>query len=180
MQTLLPHRRRHENLREGTNDSAASIVAFSLTNAWDILSALEDIPDGLSVGKFTRMDEDVVVHEELTDEAIISSMCAAKDQGATNEEKSSPQDVLEAFDTTRPFLGAHEDNVAMNLFLQCEGRAMRLLQGNVFQSKLTDFQKQILILRIISLYFLHHSCRNRILKNANFFAFSDDFVIAEF
>lgn len=49
------------------------------------------------------------------------------------------RNVLDAFDMIRSFLGAHDYSVAMDYFLQCESRALKLLQGKARQSKLTDF-----------------------------------------
>ncbi|KAH6935611.1 hypothetical protein HPB50_007062 [Hyalomma asiaticum] len=91
--------------------------------AWGELCAVaNEIPDGLSVHEFVCADEGVVVHEEVTDEAIVSSVCEAGDpdeqQPEQPEKTTSPQDVLNAFDTIRSFFGEHDDDVAMDHFLQ--------------------------------------------------------------
>lgn len=64
-----------------------------------------------------------------------------EDQGPQHGEtvNPNPRNVLDAFDTIRSFLGAHDDDVAMDHFLQCENRTMKLLQGKARQTKLTDF-----------------------------------------
>ena len=104
-----------------------------------------EISDGLSVHEFVCADEGVVVREEVTDEAIVSSVCEAGDPDEQRPEQpektTSPQDVPNAFDTIRLFFGEHDDDVAMDHFLQCESRGMKLLHGKARQSKLTDFWK---------------------------------------
>ncbi|KAH6923520.1 hypothetical protein HPB50_002142 [Hyalomma asiaticum] len=91
--------------------------------AWGELCAVaNEIPDGLSVHEFVCADEGVVVHEEVTDEAIVSSVCEAGDPDEQRPEQpektTSPQDVLNAFDTIRSFFGEHDDDVAMDHFLE--------------------------------------------------------------
>lgn len=130
----------------GALDDGDSAVPPSLTSAWGELCAVaNEIPDGLSVHEFVYADEGVVVHEEVTDEAIVSSVCEAGDPDEQRPEQpektTSPQDVLNAFDTIRSFFGEHDDDVAMDHFLQCESRGMKLLHGKARQSKLTDFWK---------------------------------------
>ncbi|XP_049517686.1 tigger transposable element-derived protein 4-like [Dermacentor silvarum] len=107
----------------GALDDGDSAVPPSLTSAWGELCAVaNEIPDGLSVHEFVYADEGVVVHEEVTDEAIISSVCEAGDPDEQRPEQpektTSPQDVLNAFDTIRSFFGEHDDDVAMDHFLQ--------------------------------------------------------------
>ncbi|KAL1469444.1 hypothetical protein MTO96_025053 [Rhipicephalus appendiculatus] len=90
---------------DGAGNSA---VPPSLTSAWGELCAVaNEIPDGLSVNEFVCADEGVVVHEEVTDEAIVSSVCEAADPDEQRPEQpektTSPQDVLNAFDTIRSF-----------------------------------------------------------------------------
>ncbi|KAH7940508.1 hypothetical protein HPB49_000774 [Dermacentor silvarum] len=64
----------------GALDDGDSAVPPSLTSAWGELCAVaNEIPDGLSVHEFVYADEGVVVHEEVTDEAIVSSVCEAGD-----------------------------------------------------------------------------------------------------
>lgn len=133
-----------EDMDEGALDggSAGSAVPLSLTNAWGALRAIDiDIPDELTVDAFVRADDDVVVYEEVTDEAIIESVREAdtEDQEETHAEKPNSRVVLDALDTLRSFFGAHDDDVAMDHFFQCEGRALKLLHGKGRQSKLTDF-----------------------------------------
>lgn len=55
-----------------------------------------------------RADDDVVVYEEVTDEAIIKSVRAAddtEDQEETHAKKPNPRVVLDALDTLRSFFG---------------------------------------------------------------------------
>ncbi|KAH8037901.1 hypothetical protein HPB51_018389 [Rhipicephalus microplus] len=118
-----------EDLDEGALDgeSGVSVVSLSLTNAWGDLLAI-DIPDELTVDAFVRADDDVVVYEEVTDGAIIESVREAndtEDQEETHAEKPNPRVVLDALDTLRSFLGAHDD-VVMDYCFQCEGRALKL------------------------------------------------------
>lgn len=78
----------------------------------------------------------------MTDEAIIESVREAddtEDQEDKHAEKPNPRVVLDALDTLRSFFAAHDDDVAMDHFFQCEGRALKLLHGKGRQSKLTDF-----------------------------------------
>ncbi|KAH6947476.1 hypothetical protein HPB50_019069 [Hyalomma asiaticum] len=108
----------------GALDDGDSAVPPSLTSAWGELCAVaNEIPDGLSVHEFVCADEGVIVHEEVTDEAIVSSVCEAGDPDEQRPEQpektTSPQDVLNAFDTIRSFFGEHDDDVAMDHFLQC-------------------------------------------------------------
>lgn len=83
------------DLPDGALDiSAAGAVPPTLSDAWGALCAVEDeVPDGLSVDAFICADEGVVVHEEVTDEAIISSVREADDaddQEPTEPEKGKP------------------------------------------------------------------------------------------
>ncbi|KAH8034203.1 hypothetical protein HPB51_021873 [Rhipicephalus microplus] len=112
-------------LDDGTGNSA---VPRSLTRAWGELCAVANvIPDGLSVHEFVGADEHVVVCEKATDEAIVSSVCEAavpdEQRPEQPEKTTSPQDVLNAFDTIRTFFDEHNDDVAMNYFLQCSSSA---------------------------------------------------------
>nr|XP_054923015.1 tigger transposable element-derived protein 6-like [Dermacentor andersoni] len=87
-------------------DSADGAVPPSLAHAWDELSAVTDgVPDGLSIDEFLCVDEGVVVHEEVTDEVIISSVCQGADDHQTpNQERTAnPRDLLNAFDVIRSF-----------------------------------------------------------------------------
>ncbi|KAH8030608.1 hypothetical protein HPB51_010439 [Rhipicephalus microplus] len=132
-----------EDLYEGAHnsESGGGAVPLSLTNAKGELRAI-DIPDELPVDAFVRADDDVVVFEEVTDEAIIESLGQAedtKDQEETHVEKPNPRVVLDPLDTLRSFFGGHGENVAMEHFFQCEGRALKLLRGKGRQSKSTDF-----------------------------------------
>ncbi|XP_070384481.1 tigger transposable element-derived protein 4-like [Dermacentor albipictus] len=87
--------------------SADGAVPPSLAHTWDELSAVTDgVPDGLSIDEFVRGDEGVVVHEEMTDEVIISSVCQGADAAADHhtpkqERTANPRDVLNAFDVIR-------------------------------------------------------------------------------
>ncbi|KAH8018776.1 hypothetical protein HPB51_012166 [Rhipicephalus microplus] len=86
---------------------AAISLSTILMNKASILGALEN---------------GVVVQKEVTDEAIVRSVCVAADpdeQRPEQPEKTSPQDVLNAFDTIRSFFGEQDDDVAMDYFLQC-------------------------------------------------------------
>ncbi|KAH6947150.1 hypothetical protein HPB50_017223 [Hyalomma asiaticum] len=81
----------------GALDDGDSAVPPSLTSAWGELCAVaNEIPDGLSVHEFVCADEGVVVHEEVTDEAIVSSVCEAGDPDEQRPEQpektTSPQD----------------------------------------------------------------------------------------
>lgn len=67
----------------------------------------------------------------MIDEAIMSSMHeagSADDRGVKHEEKMKAHllDVVDAFDRAQSFLGGHDDNVAMNGFLQYEDTAVKL------------------------------------------------------
>ncbi|KAH6925569.1 hypothetical protein HPB50_007280 [Hyalomma asiaticum] len=91
-----------------------SAVLPPLTSAWGKLSEMaNEIPDGLSVDKFICTDEDVIVHEEMTDAAFISSDCEAGDPGDRRpeqpEKRTTLQDVLNALDTIRSFFSEHDD-----------------------------------------------------------------------
>ncbi|KAH8033754.1 hypothetical protein HPB51_015786 [Rhipicephalus microplus] len=114
---------------DGTGNSA---VPPSLTSAWRELCAVaNEIPDGLSVHEFICADKSVVVHEEVTDKAIVSSVCEVADsyeqEPEQPEKTTGPQDVLNVFDTIRTFFGEHDDDEAMDHFLQC-GERPRLLE----------------------------------------------------
>ncbi|KAH8025148.1 hypothetical protein HPB51_003990 [Rhipicephalus microplus] len=116
---------------DGTGNSP---VPSSLTSAWGELCAVaNEIPNGLSVHEFVSGDEGVVEQEEVTDEAIVSSVCEVADPDEQRpkqpEKRTSPQDVLNAFDTIRTFFGEHGDDVARNYFLQCESKGMKLPHG---------------------------------------------------
>ncbi|XP_037276705.2 tigger transposable element-derived protein 6 [Rhipicephalus microplus] len=116
---------------DGTGNSP---VPSSLTSAWGELCAVaNEIPNGLSVHEFVSGDEGVVMQEEVTDEAIVSSVCEVADPDEQRpkqpEKRTSPQDVLNAFDTIRTFFGEHDDDVARNYFLQCESKGMKLPHG---------------------------------------------------
>ncbi|KAH8019150.1 hypothetical protein HPB51_017361 [Rhipicephalus microplus] len=100
------------------NGTGNSAVAPSLTRVWGELCAVADeIPNGLSVHEFVFTDE------EVTDEAIVSSVCEVANPDEQRPEQpektTSPQDVLNAFDTIRTFFGEHDDDVVMDYFLQC-------------------------------------------------------------
>ncbi|KAH7986887.1 hypothetical protein HPB51_026588 [Rhipicephalus microplus] len=129
-----------EDLDEGALDgeSGGSAVPLSVTNARGELRAIDiDIPDELTVDAFVCADDDVVVYEEVTDEAIIESVREAddtEDQEETHAEKPNPRVVLDALDTLHSFFGAHDD-VAMDHFFQCEGRALKLLHGKTAQQQ---------------------------------------------
>ncbi|KAH8026420.1 hypothetical protein HPB51_020404 [Rhipicephalus microplus] len=72
----------HEDLDEGALDgeSSGSAVPLSLTNVWGVLRAINiDTPDELTVDAFVRPNDDIVVYEEVTDEAMIESVCEADD-----------------------------------------------------------------------------------------------------
>ncbi|KAH8034194.1 hypothetical protein HPB51_021605 [Rhipicephalus microplus] len=87
------------------------------------------IPDKLTIDAFVRADDNVVVYEEVTDEAIIERVREAddtEDQEEMHAKKPNPQVVLDALDTLRSFFCAHGDDVAMDHFFQCEGRALKL------------------------------------------------------
>ncbi|KAH8025961.1 hypothetical protein HPB51_014294 [Rhipicephalus microplus] len=94
----------YEDLVKGALDgeSGGSAVPLSLTNAWGELQAIDiDIPDELTINAFARADDDVVVYEEVTDEAIIESVREAddtEDQEETLAEKLNPRVVLDALD----------------------------------------------------------------------------------
>ncbi|KAH8040920.1 hypothetical protein HPB51_013090 [Rhipicephalus microplus] len=107
-------------LDDSTGNSA---VPPSLTSAWGELCAVSnEISNGLSVHEFVCADEGVVGHEEVTDEATISSVCEVTDPDEQRPEQpektTSLQDVLNAFDTIRTFSGEHDNDVAMDYFLQ--------------------------------------------------------------
>ncbi|KAH8018508.1 hypothetical protein HPB51_008207 [Rhipicephalus microplus] len=122
-----------EDLDEGTLDgeSGGGAVPLSLTNAWGELRAI-DIPDKLTVDAFVHADDYVVVYEEVTNKAIIESVHEAddtEDQEEAHAEKPNPWVVLDVLDNLCSFFGTHDDDVAMDHFFQCEGRALKLLHG---------------------------------------------------
>ncbi|KAH7978270.1 hypothetical protein HPB49_004945 [Dermacentor silvarum] len=93
-----------EDSPEGArDDSADGAVPPLLAHAWDELSAVSDgVPNGLSIDEFVCVDEGVV-HEEMTDEVIISRVCEGADhhQIPNHKKTANPQDVLNAFDVIR-------------------------------------------------------------------------------
>ncbi|KAH8033708.1 hypothetical protein HPB51_015544 [Rhipicephalus microplus] len=116
------------------NGTGNSAVLPSLTSAWGELCAVaNEIPNDLSVYEFVCADEGIVMHEEVTDEAIVSSVCEVADPDEQRPEQpektTSLQDVLNAFDTIRTFFGEHDDGAAMDYFLQCESRGMKFLHA---------------------------------------------------
>ncbi|KAH8021160.1 hypothetical protein HPB51_012555 [Rhipicephalus microplus] len=102
-------------LDDGTGNSA---VPLSLISAWGELCAVaKRIPNGPSVHDFSCADEGVVMHDEVTDEAIVSSVCEVADpyeQRPEHPEKTtSPQDVLNAFNTICMFLASTTTTAAV-------------------------------------------------------------------
>ncbi|KAH6946985.1 hypothetical protein HPB50_016408 [Hyalomma asiaticum] len=104
-------------LEDSTVDSA---VPPSLTSACgELCETANEIPDGLSIDEFICADEDVIVHEEMTDEAIVSSVCKAGNPKAGDpddprpeqpEKRTTPRMALNALDTIRSFFGEHDDD----------------------------------------------------------------------
>ncbi|KAH8019967.1 hypothetical protein HPB51_023632 [Rhipicephalus microplus] len=86
----------------------------------------------------------VVVYEEVTDAAIIESVREAddtEDQEERHAEEPNFQVFLDMLDTLCSFFGTHDDDVAMDHFFQCEGRALKLLHGKGWQIK--DYVKRL-------------------------------------
>ncbi|KAH8038907.1 hypothetical protein HPB51_004019 [Rhipicephalus microplus] len=80
-----------EDLDEGAlaGESGGSGVPLSLTNASGELRAIDiDIPDELTVDAFVCAHDDVVVYEEVTDEAIIKSV---READGTEDQKRRTQ-----------------------------------------------------------------------------------------
>ncbi|KAH9362069.1 hypothetical protein HPB48_002047 [Haemaphysalis longicornis] len=96
------------------------------------------VPDSIDLYDFVDADADVIVYEELSDEEILRSACAAAISDAAD---SSDDDevacgllvpvtasrVMDSLDTLCTFLGAHDDDVAMQIFTKCEQRILLLL-----------------------------------------------------
>ncbi|KAH8019420.1 hypothetical protein HPB51_019393 [Rhipicephalus microplus] len=128
-----------EDLDEDALDgeSSGSAVPLSLTNAWGNFEPSTSTSQKNSPLMHSFADDDIVLYEKVTDEAIIESVHEAddtEDQEETHAEKPNPRVVLDARNILRSFFGAHDNDVAMDHFFECEGRALKLLHD-----KLTDF-----------------------------------------
>ncbi|KAK8779269.1 hypothetical protein V5799_019391 [Amblyomma americanum] len=86
----------------------------TLVSAWQELHGVDEtVPEALD--DFLFADEDVIVHEELTDDTVVKNVCGmtkdSDDEGGDDQlekKEACPRDVLNALDTIRSFIGAHD------------------------------------------------------------------------
>lgn len=114
------------------------------TAAWAALRDTGNAPTDASMEDYISIDADIIVHEELNDEAIIKEIRhddSSDDESDAQDGSAPPRalDVMDAFDVIRNFIGAHDDDVAMQLLSECEHRTTALMTKGRRQSKMTDF-----------------------------------------
>lgn len=129
-------------MHDDADATAVNIVAAFLSDACGTFCSLsKNIYNSVGVDYFIHTDKNVVAHEQLTDEAIVSSvreMDNNEDKGAGFREKvTNTRAVLNAFGTIRTSLRMHDDDIVVDYFLRCEGTSMRSLHGKDCQGKLT-------------------------------------------
>ncbi|XP_070377297.1 tigger transposable element-derived protein 6-like [Dermacentor albipictus] len=130
-----------------SDEEGCSTIAPPSTEAnaaWAALQDSGDVPADVHIGDYIAVDSEVLAHEELSDEAIIEGVRhndASSDDDSDAEDLAPPPaiKVMDAFDVIRRFFGAHDDDVAMQLFTECESRATALVAKKKKQKKLTDF-----------------------------------------
>ncbi|KAH9384826.1 hypothetical protein HPB48_026848 [Haemaphysalis longicornis] len=119
-------------------------------------SALEEagiVPENVALSDYVNANADVIVYEELSDAEILKSaraVSAAADSSYDEEfghgvptvpTSVTTSQVMNSLDVLRNFLGAHDDDVAMQLLADCEQRILPLLVRKRKQSKISDFFK---------------------------------------
>lgn len=122
--------------------------------AWAALEEAGIVPENVALSDYVNADADVIVYEELSDAEILKSARAASAAAADSSDDEevghgvptvptsvTASQVMDSLDVLRSFLGAHDDDVAMQLLADCEQRILPLLVRKRKQSKISDFFK---------------------------------------
>lgn len=122
--------------------------------AWAALEEAGIVPENVALSDYVNADADVIVNEELSDAEILKSARAASAAAADSSDDEevghgvptvptsvTASQVMDSLDVLRSFLGAHDDDVAMQLLADCEQRILPLLMRKRKQSKISDFFK---------------------------------------
>lgn len=108
--------------------------------AWAALEEAGIVPENVALSDYVNADADVIVYEELSDAEILKSARAASAAAADSSDDEevghgvptvptsvTASQVMDSLDVLRSFLGAHDDDVAMQLLADCEQRILPLL-----------------------------------------------------
>lgn len=149
-------------MHDDADATAVNIVAAFLSDACGTFCSLsKNVYSSGGVDYFIHTDKNVVAHEQLTDEAIVSSvreMDNNEDKGASFKGKmTNTRTVLNAFDAIRTSLRMHDDDIVVDYFLRCEGTSMRSLHGKDCQGKLREFWHSFCVLLTIFPFVLCYS-----------------------
>lgn len=121
--------------------------------AWAALEEAGIVPENVALSDYVNADADVIVYEELSDAEILKSARAASAAADSSDDEEvghgvltvptsvTASQVMDSLDVLRSFLGAHDDDVAMQLLADCEQRILPLLMRKRKQSKISDFFK---------------------------------------
>lgn len=103
------------------------------------------MPCGVELDDFIDADADVIAHEELSDEDIIKSVRDEEDSDEDEVPDLPPPPatarVLDAFDVVRNCVAANDDEVTMQLLMECENRVMAFLGRKTKQATLPELWK---------------------------------------
>ncbi|KAH7977776.1 hypothetical protein HPB49_003526 [Dermacentor silvarum] len=102
-----------------------------LIASWAALQGAGNVPFGVELDDFIDADIDVITYEELSDEDIIKSV--SDDRQSDDDEvpdlhpPPATSRVLDAFDVVINCVAVHDDDVAMQLLVECENCVVMLL-----------------------------------------------------
>ncbi|KAH6948451.1 hypothetical protein HPB50_024518 [Hyalomma asiaticum] len=128
-------------------------TAAATTAVWEALEEAGIVPENVALSDYVNANADVIVYEELSDAEILKSARAATAVADSSDDEEVGHDlpkvstpvtasqVMDSLDTTRSFLGTHDDNVAMQLLTECEQRILPLLVRKREESKIIGFFK---------------------------------------
>lgn len=130
----------HQEDDDMANDQA-------LHAAWRNLQGDGAAPDNVELDDYLYADSAVIATEEMTDEAIASSVRGDMEDENDSDEPDGPdtcdvpssREVADAIDVLRRFAGSQQDEDVMQAVWLCERRVTPLLMSRVAQKKVTDY-----------------------------------------
>lgn len=131
----------HEVVEAGVREEEPSSLP-DVTEAWDELRANGGVPDNVELGDFLYADQDAIATEEMSDAVLVESV---QDRGDGSTESDAQfavptaKEVMDAVDILRRFVGAHDDEEALDDLVSLERRVTSSLVQKRQQAKITQF-----------------------------------------
>ncbi|KAL3250078.1 hypothetical protein MRX96_055683 [Rhipicephalus microplus] len=121
--------------------------------AWTVLEDVCIVLESIALSDYINADTNVIVYEELSAAEILESSRVATTTANSSDDDAvehgvltvltpvTASQVMDSLDILHRFLGAHHDDVTVQLLTECEQRILPMLVPKCQQSKMNDFLK---------------------------------------